>query len=103
MNTYDYKDDNDNSLSQPKTKPKPKPKRSDTLRLSQEFNEKYFNEIKKNIEITHLSVMKDDIKNYKPLAPMQLLQLDKLTELEKIDIIHLYNDMISTLEDMIIK
>jgi hypothetical protein len=81
----------------------PKPKRSNTLRLSQEFNEKYFNEIKKNIEITDLSVMKDDIKDYKTLTPAQLLQLDKLTELEKIDIIHLYNAMFSTLEEMINK
>jgi hypothetical protein len=47
--------------------------------------------------------MKDDIKNYKPLTRMQLLQLDKLTESEKIDIIHLYNTMISTLEDIVDK
>ena len=91
-NDYDYKDETRNS----------KPKRSNTLRLSMEFNENYFNEIRKNIEISDLSVMKDDIKNYKPLTPMQLLQLDKLTESEKIEIIHLYNTMISTLEDMIV-
>lgn len=95
MNNYDYKDDNDNS--------KPRPKRHNTLRLTQQFNENYFNEIRKNIEITDLSVMKDDIKNYKPLTSIQLLQLDKLTELEKIDIIHLYNAMFSTLQDMIVK
>ena len=47
--------------------------------------------------------MKDDIKNYKPLTPNQLSQLDKLTELEKIDIIHLYNTMFSTLEDVMVK
>ena len=45
--------------------------------------------------------MKDDIKNYKPLTPIQLLQLDKLSESEKIDIIHIYNDVISSLEDTI--
>jgi len=93
MNNYHYKDDNYNQ----------KPKRSDTLRLTQEFNEKYFNEIRKNIEITNLSIIKDDIQNFKPLTPIQLLQLDKLTELEKIDIIRLYNTMFSTLEDMIVK
>lgn len=94
MNHFDYKDDNreDNFNS--------KPKRSDTLRLTQEFNEKHFNEIKKNIEISDFYVMKDDIKNYKPLTPNQLSQLDKLTELEKIDIIHLYNTIFSTLEDV---
>ena len=101
MNTYDYKDDNNNSISNPT--PTPKPRRNDTLRLTQEFNEKYFDKIKKNIEISDLSVMKDDIKNYNPLTPVQLLQLDKLTELEKIDIIRLYNTMFSTLEDIINK
>jgi len=94
-NAYDYKEKNQTSIT--------KAKRSDTLRMSQEFNEKYFNEIRKNIEITDFSVMKDDIKNYKPLTPNQLLQLDNLTELEKIDIIHLYNTIISTLEDIIVK
>jgi len=94
-NVRDYKEDKHNSSS--------KPKRHDTLRMSQEFNEKYFNEIRKNIEITDLTFMKHDIKNYKVLTPVQLLQLDKLTEQEKIDIIHLYNTMISTLEDMIVK
>lgn len=101
MNTYDYKYDNNNSIANPK--PNPKPRRNDTLRLTQEFNEKYFDEIKQNIEISDLSVMKDDIKNYTPLTPVQLLQLDKLTESEKIDIIRLYNTMFSTLEDIINK
>jgi hypothetical protein len=84
-----------------KNNSKLKLKRTDTLRMTQEFNEKYFNEIRKNIETTDLYVMKDDIKNYKPLTSIQLQQLDKLTELEKIDIIHLYNTMFSTLEDVI--
>lgn len=99
MNTYDYKHDKNETNIHPSQKPK----RSDTLRLSQEFNEKYFNEIRKNIEINDLTVMKDDISNYKPLTHSQLLQLEKLTESEKIDIILLYNTMISTLEDMIVK
>jgi|UniRef100_A0A6C0D8A0 hypothetical protein len=87
--------DNYNSIS--------KPKRSDTSRISQEFIEKYFNETNKIIIINDLSIMKDDIKNYKSLTPMQLIQLDKLSEQEKIDIIHLYNTMFSTLEDTIVK
>ena len=84
-----------------KNNSKLKLKRTDTLRMTQEFNEKYFNEIRKNIETIDLYVMKDDIKNYKPLTSTQLQQLDKLTELEKIDIIYLYNTMFSTLEDVI--
>jgi len=47
-----------------KNNSKLKLKRTDTLRMTQEFNEKYFNEIRKNIETTDLYVMKDDIKNY---------------------------------------
>ena len=92
----DHKEDEKTSFSS-------RPTRNNTLRLSQEFNEKYFSELKKNIEITDFTVMKDDIKNYKPLTPMQLLHLDKLTETEKIEIIQLYNTLISTLEDIIVK
>ena len=92
----DHKEDEKTSFSS-------RPTRNNTLRLSQEFNEKYFSELKKNIEITDFTVMKDDIKNYKPLTPMQLLHLDKLTETEKIEIIELYNTLISTLEDIIVK
>uniref|UniRef100_A0A6C0DIN2 Uncharacterized protein n=1 Tax=viral metagenome TaxID=1070528 RepID=A0A6C0DIN2_9ZZZZ len=105
MNHFDYKDYNkdDNKDYNKDDKYNQKPKRNDTLRLTQELNEKYFNEIRKNIEITNLSIIKDDIQNFKPLTPNQLSQLDKLTELEKIDIIHLYNTMFSTLEDMMVK
>ena len=56
----DHKEDEKTSFSS-------RPTRNNTLRLSQEFNEKYFSELKKNIEITDFTVMKDDIKNYKPL------------------------------------
>jgi len=92
----DHKEDEKNSF-------RSRPTRSNTLRLSQEINEKYLSELRKNIEITDFTVMKDDIKNYNTLTPMQLLQLDKLTEAEKIELIHLYNTMISTLEDIIVK
>ena len=60
-----------------------KPSRSDTLRLSQEFNEKYFNEIRKNIEINDFTIIKDDVSNYRPLTEIQLSQLETLTEKEK--------------------
>jgi hypothetical protein len=36
--------------------------RSDTLILTQKFNKKYFDKAKKNIEISHFSIIKDDIK-----------------------------------------
>ena len=75
--------------------------RTDTLILSQEFNEKLFNQIGKSINITDCSVMKDDIKNYRVLTDIQLKQLYTLTETEKIEIIKTYNIMFSTIENLI--
>jgi hypothetical protein len=75
-----------------------KPSRSDTLRLSQEFNEKYFNEIRKNIEINYFTIIKDDVSNYRPLTKIQLSQLETLTEKEKIELIKVYNTIIETLD-----
>jgi len=74
---------------------------TDTLILSQEFNEKLFNQIGKSINITDCSVMKDDIKNYRVLTDIQLKQLYTLTETEKIEIIKTYNIMFSTIENLI--
>ena len=75
--------------------------RTDTLILSQEFNERLFNQIGKSINITDCSVMKDDIKNYRVLTDIQLKQLYTLTETEKIEIIKTYNIMFSTIENLI--
>ena len=75
--------------------------RTDTLILSQEFNEKLFNQIGKSINITDCSVMKDDIKNYRVLTDIQLKQFYTLTETEKIEIIKTYNIMFSTIENLI--
>lgn len=80
---------------------KSKPSRSDTLRLSQEFNEKYFNEIRKNIEISDFSVIKNDITNYRPLTKIQITQLETLTEKEKIELIITYNTIVETLDHII--
>ena len=78
-----------------------KKERTDTLRLTQEFNEKFFNQTGKSIEITHLSIMKDDIKNYRSLTELQLTQLETFTEEEKIEIIKTYNIMFSSLENVL--
>jgi hypothetical protein len=74
---------------------------TDTLRLSQKFNTKLFNQIGKSINITDCSVMKDDIKNYRVLTDIQLRQLETLTETEKIEIIKTYNIMFTTIENLI--
>jgi hypothetical protein len=54
------------------------PERTDTLRLTQEFNEKFFNHTRKSIDITNVSIMKDDIKNYRTITDIQLTQLEDL-------------------------
>jgi len=75
--------------------------RTDTLRLTQEFNEKFFRDVGKNIEITPFSIMRDDIKNYRTLTDIQLKQLEDFTEIEKIEIIKIYNEMFYSLDTLI--
>jgi hypothetical protein len=77
------------------------PDQTNTLRLTQEFNEKFFSHTRKSINITNLSIMKDDIKNYRPLTDIQLTQLEDLTENEKIEIIKTYNIMFASIENII--
>jgi len=72
-----------------------KPNRKDTLRLTQEFNEKYFSHLRQSLSISNFSIMKDDIKNFRPLTEIQLIQLESLSEIEKIEIIKLYNIMMN--------
>jgi len=76
--------------------------KTDTLRLTTEFNKKFFQQFQKNIEITPFSVVIDDIKNYRTLTELQLIELKSLSDEEKIKIINLYNTMFSTLENIII-
>jgi hypothetical protein len=83
-------------------KPKePKEERTNTLRLTQEFNEKLFKYVRKSIQITPLSIMKDDIKNYRPLTDIQLTQLEEFTEAEKIEIIKTFNTMFASIESLL--
>ena len=77
------------------------PERSDTLRLTQEFNKKFFSYAKKSIDISNLSIMKDDIKNYRQLTDIQLKQLEDLTKTELIELIKVYNIMFACIEDFI--
>jgi L-asparaginase/Glu-tRNA(Gln) amidotransferase subunit D len=75
--------------------------RSDTMELTQKFNKNLFNTVRKNIQISHFSIMKDDIKNYRTLTEIQIDELHNLTEEEKIDIIKIYDNMIATIEDLL--
>jgi hypothetical protein len=79
----------------------PKPNRKSTLRLTQEFNEKYFTQFRKSLSISNFSIMKDDITNYRPLSEEQLLQVETLTETEKIELIKLYNTTFNTIENIV--
>jgi hypothetical protein len=45
--------------------------------------------------------MKDDITNYRPLSEQQLIQVETLSDTEKIELIKLYNTMFSTLENIV--
>lgn len=72
--------------------------RCDTLRVSKEFNEKHLNKI--ILKIDDLSIMKDDIVNFRLLTGEQITQLETLTEIQKIELIKLYNKMFITLEDV---
>ena len=56
---------------------------------------------KKNIDITYVSIMKDDIKNYRPLTIVQLRQLETLTSEEKIELIKTYNLIIKSIENLL--
>ena len=78
-----------------------RPKRTDTLRLTQEFSEKFFKETMQRIAITDLSVMIDDIRNYRTLTDVQLALLRELSDADKIEIIQTYNTMFATLENVI--
>jgi hypothetical protein len=75
--------------------------RTDTLTLTKEFNKKICNHKRKSIDITNIAIMKDDIKNYRPLTDIQLNQLEDLTETEKIEIIKTYNIMFASIEFLI--
>jgi len=89
------------SESESDSRPRKSIHRSNTMELTQKFNEKFFNQVKKNIEITHFTIMKDDIKNYRTLTEIQLNEIQYLTENEKIEIIKIYNTMIATIEDLL--
>jgi hypothetical protein len=71
------------------------------LRLTQEFSKKFFIETRKSITITPVSIMKDDITNYRALTDIQLEQVKELTEAEKIDIINTFNIMFKTIGEFI--
>jgi hypothetical protein len=90
-----------NEPIQPSVDDKEKNKKTNTLRLTQEFNERFFRYTRKCIDISNISIMKDDIKNYRPLTDIQLTQLEDLTEAEKIEIIKTYNIMFSSIENLI--
>jgi hypothetical protein len=79
----------------------PKPNRKSTLRLTQEFNEKYFTQFRKSLLISNFSIMKDDITNYRPLSEQQLIQVETLSDTEKIELIKLYNTMFNTIENIV--
>jgi len=45
--------------------------------------------------------MKYDIRNYRPLSYQQVIQVETLSDTEKIELIKLYNTMFSALENIV--
>ena len=72
-----------------------------TLRLTQEFDAKFFEQFGKHLTITPFSIILDDIKNYRPLTYTQLKQFTQLSEEEKIKVIEVLNMMFSSVCKMI--
>ena len=87
-------EDNDKTIQ-------PKPNRKSTLRLTQEFNEKYFTQFRQSLSISNFSIMKNYITDYRPLTEEQLIQVETLSDTEKIELIKLYNTMFNTLENIV--
>jgi len=58
-------------------------------------------ETMQRIAITYLSVIIDDIRNYRTLTDVQLAQLRELSDEDKIEIIQTYNTVFATLENVI--
>ena len=74
--------------------------RSDTCKLTQDLNEKIFEQVKQNIQMSHFTIIKDDIKNYRTLTEIQINEIEKLTEQEKIELIKIYNIMIGSIQNL---
>ena len=73
----------------------------DTFKLTKQFNETFFKHTRNSIEISPFTIIKDDIKNYRKLTELQLIQLEKFSDDEKIEIIKIYNIMFSSIESLI--
>ena len=69
--------------------------------LTIELNKKLFTNSGKSLEIDSFKMLKDDIRNYRPLSEYQLLLIEKLTDIQKIEIIKLYNSIMQSIEEII--
>lgn len=76
------------------------PRNSDTVEITEKINKKLC-ETGKSIELNLFDVLKDDIRNYRQLNDFQKHQIDFLTEKEKIEIIRLYDIVISSMSALI--
>jgi len=56
----------------------------------------------KSFEINSFKMLKDSIRNYKKLNEYELLAISRLSDDEKMEIIKLYNTVLSSLVDDII-
>lgn len=64
-------------------------------------NDTIYNISGKNMEFNEFTIIKDVIRNYRKLSSSQLENIQKLSENKKIEIIQLYNNMMSNIETII--
>lgn len=62
------------------------------------YEEKTFSEIR---DADYLNIIKDDIRNMRPLKPFQLEYLKNIDSIKKDEIINLFNECIKCVEDLI--
>jgi hypothetical protein len=74
---------------------------NNTYQLTLELNSKLYKKTGKNMKVNVFTIMKDDIRNYKPLNDSQLSNINALSEEQKIEIIKLYNTMFIALEKIL--
>ncbi len=78
-------------------------KNKGNLELSIELNQKLFgnNPQGKSLELNTFNLLKDNIKNFRPLSDFELLYIEHLSLEQMIEIIKLYNVIICNLIELI--
>lgn len=63
--------------------------------------ENFYNRSGKSINSSSFSIIIDDIKNFKLLTDVQIIQLESFTDIEKIEIIKTYNNLFTSIKNVV--